>query len=124
MLEVSDLATKKLKEILENQEENNQGVRVIAMLEGESIRYMLTMEDNSKGDDEVLDLSGCTLYMDKQSLPYLEEATIDYKDDLHGSGFVITNPKYPQSGCGCGGNGGGGCGGGWPIAGNDPDRML
>ena len=108
----SSAVSSKEKEIVENQEENNQGVRVIAMLEGESIRYMLTMEDNSKGDDEVFDLSGCTLYMDKQSLPYLEEATIDYKDDLHGSGFVITNPKYPQSGCGCGGNGGGGCGGG------------
>ena len=118
MLEVSDLATKKLKEVIEKQGDNNQGVRVIAMLEGGSIRYMLTMKDNEEGDDEVLDISGCTLYMDQQSLPYLEEATIDYKDDLHSSGFVITNPKYPQSGCGCGGNGDGGCGGGGGGGGN------
>ncbi len=49
--------------------------------------------------------------------PFLEEATIDYVENLGGQvGFVINNPMFSSAG-GCGGgcacgSGGGGCGGG------------
>ena len=58
--------------------------------------------------------------MDSDSAPFLEEATIDYVENLGGRvGFVINNPMFASGGgcgsgeCGCGGGGGGcGCGGG------------
>jgi len=35
------------------------------------------------------------------SMQYLEGAEIDFKDELHGSSFVIRNPNAVTS-CGCG----------------------
>jgi iron-sulfur cluster insertion protein len=34
-------------------------------------------------------------------MQYLQGATIDYKDDIMGSSFVINNPQA-QTTCGCG----------------------
>ena len=42
-----------------------------------------------------------TLLVDAMSMQYLQDATIDYKEDLMGSSFVITNPNA-ESTCGCG----------------------
>jgi len=38
---------------------------------------------------------------DAMSMQYLQGASIDYKEDLQGSEFKITNPNA-QSTCGCG----------------------
>ena len=56
-------------------------------------------------------MDGVKLVMDSDSAPFLEEATIDYVEDLTRVGFVINNPMFATGGCGCGG-GGGGCGSG------------
>ena len=55
------------------------------------------------GYDEIFQLekSGVTLLVDEMSLQYLEDAEIDYKDDLNGSQFVIRNPNAVTT-CGCG----------------------
>ena len=80
---------------------------------------MLTMENESQADDTVMSMEGVNFLMDSDSAPFLEEATIDYVENLGGQvGFVINNPMFASgggcgSGCGCGsGGGGGGCGGG------------
>ena len=39
--------------------------------------------------------------IDAMSMQYLQGASIDYKEDLQGSEFKITNPNA-QSTCGCG----------------------
>jgi iron-sulfur cluster assembly accessory protein len=39
--------------------------------------------------------------VDKSSLLYMGDAQIDYHDDLHRSGFSISNPSA-KSTCGCG----------------------
>jgi iron-sulfur cluster assembly protein len=39
--------------------------------------------------------------VDPQSLQYLHGSTLDYSDDLAGSGFRIHNPNAVRS-CGCG----------------------
>jgi iron-sulfur cluster insertion protein len=41
------------------------------------------------------------MIIDAMSMQYLSGATIDYKEDLTGSSFNITNPNA-QSTCGCG----------------------
>ena len=117
-MEVTTLAIEKLKEVMEEQGENNGSLRVIAMpAETGGLQYMLTMENESQADDTVLAMEGVNFLMDSDSAPFLEEATIDYVENLGGQvGFVINNPMYASgggcgSGCGCGG-GGCGCGGG------------
>ena len=110
-MEVTQLAIDKLKEVMDQEEETNSSLRVIAMPSGGSLQYMLTMEKETQADDTVLSLEGLSFLMDSDSAPFLEEATIDYVEEFGGQvGFVINNPMY-SSGGGCGGGGcGGGCG--------------
>ena len=115
-MEVTTLALEKLKETMEEQGEEGS-LRVIAMpAETGGVQYMLTMEKETQPDDTVLQLDGLNFLMDSDSAPFLEEATIDYVENLGGRvGFVINNPMFATGGCGSGcgcGSGGGGCGGG------------
>ena len=117
-MEVTTLAIEKLKEVMEEQGEASGSLRVVAIpAEAGGLQYMLTMENESQADDTVLAMDGVKFLMDSDSAPFLEEATIDYVENLGGQvGFVINNPMFASgggcgSGCGCGsGGGGGGCG--------------
>src|SRR5438046_10198630 len=51
--------------------------------------------------DEVFEFHGVPVVVDKKSLLYLEGAHVDYHDELHRSGFSISNP-HAKSTCGCG----------------------
>lgn len=115
MLEISSLALEKLKDVLNEQAEEGSALRVIAVPASEGgVQYMLTMEKEAQEDDNVLELDGVRFVMDSDSAPFLEEATIDYVEDLTRVGFVINNPMFASGGCGCGntscGCGSGGCG--------------
>ena len=111
MLEVTSPALEKLKEVLEEQGDEGTALRVIAVPnEHGGVQYMMTMETEVQKDDTVLDLDGIKVLFDSDSTPFLEEATVDYVEDLTRAGFVINNPMYASAGgCGCG-SGGGGCG--------------
>ncbi len=110
MLEVTSPALEKLKEVMEEQGETESSLRVIATpAEHGGIQYMMTVESESQGEDTILEMDGIKLVMDSDSAPFLEEATIDYVEDLTRVGFVINNPMFSTGGCGCGA-GGGGCG--------------
>ena len=112
MLEVTSPALGKLKEVLEEQGENESSLRVIAVpAEHGGVQYMMTMENETQNDDTILDMDGVRFLMDSDSLPFLEEATIDYIEDLTRVGFVINNPMFAAAGCGCG-NSSCGCGAG------------
>ena len=116
-MEVTTLAIEKLKEVMEEQGEASGSLRVVAIpAETGGLQYMLTMENESQADDTVIAMDGVKFLMDSDSAPFLEEATIDYVENLGGQvGFVINNPMFASgggcgSGCGCGSGGGGGCG--------------
>ena len=51
--------------------------------------------------DELFEFHGVPVVVDKRSLIYLENATVDFHDDLNRRGFSITNPAA-KSTCGCG----------------------
>src|SRR3954465_5259557 len=51
--------------------------------------------------DEVFEFHGVPVVVDKKSLLYLQDAHVDFHDELHRSGFSISNPNA-KSTCGCG----------------------
>lgn len=120
LIEVSDLASQKLEEILTEQGETGALLRMMVVPGPHgSFQYMLGMEREAKTDDVVIDTSGVQVLVDPESAPLVEGAQIDYVDGLMRSGFVISNPNFQVGsggGCACGGGGcgggGGGCGGG------------
>ena len=108
MLEVTDLAKEKLKEVLEEEGQKETPLRVIAMPSGNGgVQFMLTLEEDNQPDDITLDRGGIKFLVDTDSAPYLEKATVDFVEDMTRVGFTITNPDYPTvggcgAGCGCG----------------------
>jgi len=60
----------------------------------------LDMQINDKLD-EIMEMHGVPVVVDKRSLMYLDNATVDFHDDLNKRGFSITNPSA-KSTCGCG----------------------
>ena len=57
--------------------------------------------DTPKGEDPVLGGKGEKVIVDSISLPFLEDAVIDFEQELIGARFVTENPNAASS-CGCG----------------------
>ena len=94
-MDVSASATEKLKEIITAEDEKVLGLRIAVKGGGCSgFQYDFSL-DRPQADDMVADLAeGVVLMIDNMSMMYLDEATLDYKDDpLNGSAFIIKNPN-------------------------------
>lgn len=63
-------------------------------------QYDLKLDDPA-GDDLVLEKNGQKVLIDQISLPFLQNAVIDFTDELIGARFVVENPNAASS-CGCG----------------------
>ena len=115
MINISPLASEKLREILVEQGEEGSSLRVVLMPGAHGgAQYMLALEKEAKSDDTIIDSDGVQILIAADSAPMMEGAEIDYMDGLMRSGFVINNPNIQSGGCACGGGGCGGdsCGGG------------
>jgi iron-sulfur cluster assembly protein len=51
--------------------------------------------------DEIFEMHGVPVVVDKRSLMYLDNATVDFHDELNRRGFSVSNPAA-KSTCGCG----------------------
>ena len=51
--------------------------------------------------DETFEFHGVPVVVDKRSLMYLDNVTVDFHEDLNKRGFSISNPSA-KSTCGCG----------------------
>lgn len=82
-------------------------------------QYGMALEGNLRENDLVYEHHGVKVVIDEISINYLDGATVDYVEEVMGSGFKIENPNAVAA-CGCGssfrtkddagqGNGGG-CG--------------
>ena len=113
LIQVTDKAIEEMSKAVSEQADNGTLLRLIAISDQNGdFQYQMGIDKEPDKTDLVMEFKDLTILVDENSAPLLDGSEIDYVDGLHRSGFVITNPKYPQSGCACGGNGGGGCGGG------------
>jgi iron-sulfur cluster insertion protein len=103
MIELTDIAKQKLKEIAESEGLANQFVRVRVVGGGcAGFSYDMCFEDKSGELDEIIEIEpDIKLAVDPISLQYLEGMTIDYLDSQFGAGFKFLNPNVKGS-CGCG----------------------
>ncbi len=63
-------------------------------------QYDIRLDDQAS-DDLVLEKGGQRVLVDAISLPFLQNAVIDFTDELIGARFVVQNPNATSS-CGCG----------------------
>ena len=81
----------------------NQGQALRVAVEGggcSGFQYEIAL-DAPGADDLVLEGQGQKVVVDTVSLPFLENAVIDFTEELIGARFVIENPNATSS-CGCG----------------------
>ncbi|MCC5961757.1 MAG: iron-sulfur cluster assembly accessory protein [Rhodobacteraceae bacterium] len=97
---VSDRAFQRLAEIAQESGEV-KALRVAVDGGGCSgFQYDIRFDDPA-ADDLVLEKAGQKVLVDPISLPFLENAVIDFTEELIGARFVINNPNASSS-CGCG----------------------
>ncbi|WP_027258583.1 HesB/IscA family protein [Leisingera aquimarina] len=96
---VTDRAFARLAEI--GAADQGQALRVAVEGGGCSgFQYEIAL-DAPKTDDLVLEGQGERVVVDEVSLPFLENAVIDFTEELIGARFTIENPNAISS-CGCG----------------------
>ena len=104
-ISVSEVAALKLKEVMTDEGQDDSYLRIVVMPGANGgAQYMLSLEEDVKSTDSIIDASGVGLVVDNDSLPLLDGSEIDYVDGLMKSGFVINNPNFlaESGGCACG----------------------
>ena len=95
-------AVGRLKEILA--EESNPNIKLRVFVQGggcSGFQYGFTLDEDQNEDDFDFAFDSVKVLVDSMSMQYLNGASIDYRDDLNGSNFVINNPQAVST-CGCG----------------------
>ena len=102
MIEITDVAAKKIQSLMSKQGITEGGLRVGVKGGGCSgLSYTFAWEKQARLGDEVFEGHGAKIFVDKKSLLFLNGTTLDYDMALLGKGFVFNNPNAKQS-CGCG----------------------
>ncbi len=102
MISLTDRAIDKVREFIGQQEEPYEGIRVAVVAGGCSgFEYKMNLERASREDDQVLTLDGVKVFVDEQSMLYLDGTQIDFIESVKGSGFSFHNPNAKGT-CGCG----------------------
>jgi iron-sulfur cluster assembly protein len=99
---LTDKAAEKIGELLGSQpEETQQALRVAVRGGGCSgFQYALAF-DQAKEDDNVFEVDGVAVLVDKVSMQFVFGSEVDYVEGLQGAGFQVNNPNVVAA-CGCG----------------------
>ena len=102
VVSLTESAALQVKVLLADEKEN-AGKTLRVFVEGggcSGMQYGMVF-DEKRDDDFSGQFYGVSVLVDPFSANYLRGSVVDFKDQLNGGGFKITNPKARQS-CGCG----------------------
>jgi iron-sulfur cluster insertion protein len=102
MIELTESARTKILDIL--YDKGNPDVCLRTFVQGggcSGFQYGFTLDEIKNEDDFEIPVGPFKVLIDSMSIHYLEGSTIDYKEELMGSSFVIQNPNSTSQ-CGCG----------------------
>jgi iron-sulfur cluster insertion protein len=101
-IEFSDAAAKKVRALVEEEENPELKLRVYVTGGGCSgFQYGFTFDEKVNEGDTTIDKNEVTLVIDPMSLQYLVGGEVDYSEGLEGSRFLVNNPNATTT-CGCG----------------------
>jgi len=102
MVQLTENAVHKVREILASQEPKPAGLRIAVLGGGCSgFSYSMAFENQPNMLDKTYSYDGLKVFVDQASLLYLDGAEVDYVETLEGAGFKFSNPNV-KSTCGCG----------------------
>jgi iron-sulfur cluster assembly accessory protein len=102
MITITPSAVQQLRTLLKDHPATTQkGLRVgIAKGGCSGLQYEMALDEKRDGDS-VVEQDGVQFFIDAESAPFLQGATLDFRDGLTGVGFQIVNPNASRT-CGCG----------------------
>ncbi|KAA9157507.1 HesB/IscA family protein [Microbacterium lushaniae] len=99
---LTDAAAGKIRSLLDQEGRDDLRLRVAVQPGGCSgLIYQLYFDERFLDGDKAVDFDGVEVIVDEMSVPYLDGATIDFKDTISEQGFTIDNPNAAGS-CACG----------------------
>jgi len=102
MIQLTQTAAGKVKELVDEEGRVDIALRIAVQPGGCSgLRYAMYLDDQLSDKDVAEEQFGVRVVVDRMSVPYLSQATIDFVETLEQSGFTIDNPAA-QSSCACG----------------------
>ena len=102
VLKLSDIAAKKIKEILSSADKKTIGVRVGVKSGGcAGMSYIMEYAKDIKENEEVIEDKGVKVLIDPTAVMYLLGTEMDYKEEKFSSQFIFKNPNETER-CGCG----------------------
>ena len=102
VVSLTEDAATHVRELLAREQENaGKSLRVYVEGGGCSGMQYAMQFDERREDDFAAEFHGVSILVDPFSANYLRGSIIDFKDELNGGGFKISNPNARQS-CGCG----------------------
>ena len=102
VVSLTEPAASKVRELRERDGSAEAALRIKVIGGGCSgLQYQLSFDGAEDDMDHDQQMHGVRLLIDAKSAIYLAGSTVDYVDDLNGSGFRIENPNA-KSTCGCG----------------------
>jgi len=102
MLNLSPNAVLKIKDILK--EENSPELKLRIFVQGggcSGFQYGFALESDQEEDDFIMNFDDISVLVDSVSSMYLQGCEVDFKEDIMGGNFSISNPNA-QTTCGCG----------------------
>ncbi len=101
MITLTDTAASKVKNLIDEEGDDNLALRVAVRPGGCSgFSYEMFFDTDVADDDNIANYGEVRVVVDPSSALMLEGATLDFKDGLE-SGFSINNPNAQRT-CGCG----------------------
>jgi iron-sulfur cluster assembly protein len=102
IINLTPSAINAVRELLKDRELNNHALRIFVSGGGCSgLQYGMALESNFREKDFTTEFDDVKVVIDEISIDYLRGATVDYVEDIMGSGFKIDNPNAVAA-CGCG----------------------
>ena len=102
MVQLTEVAVGKVREILDTQEPKPAGLRISVVGGGCSgFSYSMAFVNSPGFLDKTYNFGELKVFIDQASMLYLDGAEVDYVETLEGSGFKFNNPNV-KSTCGCG----------------------
>ena len=98
-----DVSKSALKRIVEVSKKNKKKFFRISIDGGgcQGFSYKFDFDDKISENDKVLDYNEVKILIDSTSLGFINDAKLDFVEDMIGSYFKVSTPKATST-CGCG----------------------
>jgi iron-sulfur cluster assembly protein len=103
-IDLTERAAREVKTIIEQQKLSPDNTFLRVGIKGggcSGFTYTLDLTEHKSELDEEWDIHGVKVICDPKSYIYLENVSVDFKDEIMGRGFVFKNPNATHT-CGCG----------------------